>query len=69
MKTVKLKNSDSNFISYTIRHYARTWVNLSDDDRANMEKLANKFRVQQYGRVNEEIQVVGEIDDDDSGVG
>jgi len=44
METVRLTKSDSNFVSYTLRHYARTTEGLEQEDRDDILEIANKFR-------------------------
>jgi hypothetical protein len=45
MNKIELTNSDSNFVSYTLRHYARMTENLDQEDRDAITELASKFRV------------------------
>jgi hypothetical protein len=45
MNNIELTNSDSNFVSYTLRHYARTTGGLDAEDRDAIIELAGKFRI------------------------
>ena len=44
MKRIELKESDSTFIYYTLRQYARTTENLDKEDRDEIMDLAIKFK-------------------------
>ena len=45
MVNIELTSSDSNFVSYTLRHYARTTEGLEQEDRDDILEIANKFRI------------------------
>ena len=45
MKTIKLTESDTIFVHYTLRMYAKTNPNLDNEDKYEIYKVADKFKV------------------------